>query len=198
MFLKTKILIILFIFIPTLSAFAQNNFRTELEKRHIIAKNKGKIKLYRQIITINEKLSTQNFPKEDITQYHKIIIIDASKQKLTAYENGQKVMEYKISAGNEKFPTPKGRFRVVKKHQMMWSKSAEKWMPYWMEFYQNGKYGIHAFPLDPYKKPLYDKSFLGVRLGGGCVRLLEEHAKNLYNWSNLSTKVFIFYSSELI
>ena len=167
----------------------------ELEKQKLKKQKKEmreKIKFYRKILEINQKLENKyNYPPESVN-YQKVILINTKTQQLTAYENGKKIYSFLTSTGNNNYPTPLGRFKVVAKHPMMWSNMAEKWMPYWIDFYQNGKYGIHAFPLDVYKNELYDESFLGVRLGGGCVRLIREEAEKIYNWVNLETKIFIF------
>ena len=155
-------------------------------------KNKEKISFYRTLVALNKRLSAIGMQKENMQTYSKVILVNISDNTIQYFDKGIKLGEFKISRGNDKFPTPTGRFRIINKSEMMWSNLAQKWMPYWMEFYGEGLYGIHAFPLDEDMNQLYDESSLGVAMSGGCVRLMEKDIKEIYKWADIETRVFIF------
>lgn len=119
----------------------------------------------------------------------KVIRINTYAQELTYYESGAKIGGFTVSTGDETHETPNGRYKILTKEPRMYSKSAYKYMPYWMEFH-DGTYGIHAFP-ENYRGEKNTSSVIGVKAAGGCVRLSKENAKKLYDWTELGTTVII-------
>jgi hypothetical protein len=119
----------------------------------------------------------------------KVIRINTYAQELTYYESGKKIGGFTVSTGDETHETPNGRYKILTKEPRMYSKSAYKYMPYWMEFY-DGSYGIHAFP-ENYRGEKNTSSIIGVKAAGGCVRLRKDQAKKLYDWTELGTTVII-------
>lgn len=125
----------------------------------------------------------------DYENFDKTIRINTYANKLTYYEKGVKIWEFAISSGDSENFTPEGRFVIVNKHERMLSKSAGKWMPYWMEFY-NWVYWIHALPED-YNGNLDTTSTIWEVAAGGCVRLYKDEAEKLYEWAELWTYVLV-------
>ncbi|MEI6426242.1 MAG: L,D-transpeptidase [Candidatus Absconditabacteria bacterium] len=143
-------------------------------------------------------ISMQSFGKtwyyNDYTKYAKVIKVNTFANILSYYEYGEKIGEMPTSAGDKKNYTPEGRFRIINKHDFMYSKSAGKFMPFWMEFWK-GKYGIHALAEDSAGN-LNTSSVIGEAAPGGCVRLNSTNAETLYNWAEIGTPVFIAYDKS--
>lgn len=118
----------------------------------------------------------------------KKLVISLKNQRLSYYLGDVKLGEFIISTGRNN-TTPKGEFKIGKKHPRAWSRLAGLWMPYWMPFIGQ-MYGIHELPEWPngYKE---GKNHLGTPVSHGCVRLGVGDAEFLYNWVPEGTKLII-------
>lgn len=119
----------------------------------------------------------------------KLIEIETKTQNLNFYFNSIKLFSYKVSTGKNN-STPKGEFKIQSKHPKAWSGLAKLWMPHWMAFTANGKYGIHELPVWPGGKR-EGENHLGTPVSSGCVRLGIGSAKHVYEWTDVGTKVII-------
>ncbi len=120
----------------------------------------------------------------------KKIEVRLASQRLEYSLGGVKLGDMQVSTGKRKTPTPKGEFSIMNKVPRAWSRTARLWMPNWMAFAGNGKFGIHELPEWPNGQK-EGKAHLGTPVSGGCVRLGTEHAKKLYAWAELGTKVVV-------
>ena len=143
-------------------------------------------------------ISMQSFWKtwyyNDYTKYAKVIRVNTFANMLSYYEYWKKIGEIPVSAGDKANYTPEWRFRIINKHDFMYSKSAWKFMPFWMEFWK-GKYGIHALAEDAAGN-LNTSSVIGTTAAGGCVRLEKTNAQTLYNWAEIWTTILIAYDKN--
>lgn len=121
----------------------------------------------------------------------KKIEINLSEQKLTYFLNNVALGNFSISSGVNSYKTPTGDFQIYNKFPKAWSKLAGLWMPYWMAFMPNGRFGIHELPYWPngYRE---GADHLGKPASHGCVRLGIGSAEFLYNWAAIGTPVKIF------
>src|SRR3989344_3870036 len=124
----------------------------------------------------------EDFPKENPNAKSRFVLIDLQQQAFGAYENGKLAFWGPISSGRRKFETPEGNFKILQKDKKRISKSYPKPnggtpMPYALKFY--GDYWIHAGPLP------------GKPDSHGCVRLMEEDARKLFQWVAVKTPVKI-------
>ncbi len=119
----------------------------------------------------------------------KSILIDTKKQELYQQLNGITIRTHTVSTGKASMPTPKGSFTIANKSKRAWSKMYGLWMPYWMGI-SGTRAGIHELPEWPngYKE---GAKHLGIPVSHGCVRLGEEAAKIVYDWTEVGTKVVI-------
>lgn len=118
----------------------------------------------------------------------KHIEVFTKDQKLKYYLDGVEMGEYIVSTGlNDS--TPKGEFKIGRKIRRAWSRSAKLWMPYWMPFDRH-LYGFHELPEWP-DGTKEGQDHLGQAVSGGCVRLGEGQAKELYEWTPEGTKIII-------
>lgn len=124
------------------------------------------------------------------TTKDKLIVVDRSKQKLYAYEDGEVFVEMVVSTGLELSPTPVGTFTVFKK---MPSRYMQGPLPGFTDYYD-----LPGVPWNLYfteggaviHGAYWHESF-GQRYSHGCVNLSPEDARVLYQWAELGTKVTV-------
>ena len=133
---------------------------------------------------------------DDYEKYDKVIKINTFSEKLSYYENWKQIWVFDISSWDFENQTPAGRFRIMTKHEFMYSKSAGKWMPHWLEFY-NWAYGIHWVATN-YRWEAYNSSeeVIWSSAAWGCVRVWDENILKLYNWADYGTVVLIAYDTQ--
>jgi lipoprotein-anchoring transpeptidase ErfK/SrfK len=124
----------------------------------------------------------------------KRIRIHTVSQRLEYELDGIVIGSYIVSTGKKSTPTPIGTFTVTKKAPRAWSRSAQLWMPWWMNFTgtraPSGMYAIHELPEWPGGKKEGEKH-LGTPVSHGCVRLGIGSAKDMYDWTPIGTPVTI-------
>ena len=120
----------------------------------------------------------------------KYIDVDIAHQTMVLFESGKAVDSYLVSSGKRGMDTPKGEFSVQNKAPRPWSQAYGLYMPYWMAFTADGKYGIHELPEWPggYKE---GANHLGHPVSHGCIRLGVGNAKRVYEWADIGTVIYI-------
>lgn len=148
---------------------------------------------------VKEKLAVNNV-LGDTSSDSKRITIDLSTQTLYAFENGNKVFEFKVSTGKW-WPTPTGDFRIWIKLRYTRMSGGSKAngtyynlpnVPYTMYFYNDKVpkyrgYGIHG---------AYWHDNFGHPMSHGCVNMREEDVAQLYVWANPTSNKYVTYASE--
>jgi lipoprotein-anchoring transpeptidase ErfK/SrfK len=97
---------------------------------------------------------------------------------LLVVEHGTVRRAVHASTGASKFATPDGRFTVIRRERMSWSRRYHVWMPYALYFYRG--WAIHAARIVP-----------GRPASRGCVRIPIEDAPFVFRASPLGTAVLI-------
>jgi tetratricopeptide (TPR) repeat protein len=122
----------------------------------------------------------------------KRIEIDISKQRLYAWKGDQLVYKFVVSTGIRGRDTATGRYQVLDKIPMAYSRIWRLKMPYWLGIYyvQGIENGIHALPIRPNGSVMWG-GLLGQRASYGCIILSNQAAKKLYNWADIGTRVHI-------
>jgi lipoprotein-anchoring transpeptidase ErfK/SrfK len=113
----------------------------------------------------------------------KEIIIDLSEQMAYAYEDGDIVMEGRISSGKIGRETPAGEYRILEKKRHhksnLWPKpNGGARMDYMMRLTNDG-IAMHLGYVP--NKPA----------SHGCIRLKNGFAQRLFAWANIGTPVYI-------
>lgn len=118
----------------------------------------------------------------------KYVDVDLTNQKLCRVEGPNVIDCFTVSSGKPSMPTPVGTFYIRNKNPKQWSNKYGLWMPWWQQF--NGDYGLHELPEWPngYKE---GEAHLGTPVSHGCVRLGIGSAETVYNWTEISTPVYI-------
>lgn len=122
----------------------------------------------------------------------KEIVVDRGEQMLYAYEDGELFMETTISTGLALTPTPRGTFTVFKKTPTRYMQgplpnlASDQYYDLpgvpWNLYFTHGGAVIHG---------AYWHNSFGSPYSHGCVNLLPETARTLYNWATLGTKVIV-------
>ena len=126
--------------------------------------------------------SSSNLDKE--------IKVDLSQQRAFLFEKGVFIMGFKISSGKLETPTPKGVFQVIYKQNMIYSKIAGCWLSFWVGFTSDGKYGFHETPICNGQRQ--GEENIGQPASAGCLRLKQGKAEQLYDWTDIGTKIEIY------
>ncbi len=112
----------------------------------------------------------------------KRVVVDKTKQELTAYEGERVVIQSRVSTGRQGRRTPSGNFVAGVKHRMHYSRLFDNApMPFSVQI--NGNYFIHGFS----SVPDYPASH-------GCVRLPltgDNPAKRFFEWVETGTPIEI-------
>ncbi len=117
--------------------------------------------------------------------------INLSKQVLSIFENGSNQGNFRISSGKRGMNTPTGTFNIMNKRKRAWSNKYKLFMPYWMQFTNQG-HGLHELPEWPsgYKE---GANHLGVPVSHGCVRLGVGSAETVFHFVEVGTPIYIHY-----
>jgi len=120
----------------------------------------------------------------------KRIEVSLSRQILEAYEGSKIAFTFDCVSGDDSHPTDRGTFYVFRKHHPHRSHKYDVQMNYAMFFTQDGK-AIHQYHgFDPLSVVRSMKKGVTEWFGShGCVRLTEEDARKLYQWTPLGTAV---------
>ena len=110
-------------------------------------------------------------------EFDKLFIIDKSIQAFAAYEYGELMRWGIVNTGAEVSPTPNGRYNFNWKTEYRVSSLSppgEPWEMYWVFNFHDAR-GIHVHQ---YAMPT------GGPTSHGCVRLVEDDAKWIYDWAD--------------
>lgn len=122
----------------------------------------------------------------------KLIKIDLTTQTVEAYEGTTKIFSFECVSGDASHPTDKGRFKILHKHPVYRSHTYNVQMNYAMFFTNDGK-ALHQYhgPV-PLGVVRVMRSRVSEWFGShGCVRLREEDARVLFEWTPKNTVVEI-------
>jgi hypothetical protein len=121
----------------------------------------------------------------------KRIVVNRTKQTLTAYNGDTIFMDIAVSTGLELSPTPRGEFTIFKKTPSRYMQGpipgvAEQYydMPGvpWNLYFTHGGAVIHG---------TYWHDSFGTAYSHGCVNLPPDQAEKLYHFATLGTKVIV-------
>ncbi|MCR4433659.1 MAG: S-layer homology domain-containing protein [Caldiserica bacterium] len=124
----------------------------------------------------------------------KSIYISLSEQRLYALEGARIVYEFPTLTGKQGWPTPTGIFYVLEKVEAVDMQGGlgmeEYYVPGvpWVLFFISRVYAIHGNYWKPERYFGNDPTFTGSH---GCVGLIPDQARLLYDWTSVGTKIII-------
>jgi lipoprotein-anchoring transpeptidase ErfK/SrfK len=148
----------------------------------------------------------------------KKITVDISNQRLQALYAGSVIYDFPCVTGDVKHPTPKGKFKVIKKERIYRSKTYDAQMNYALQITNTGIYIHESYN---YSEHPDQQSFLAkaisdttatsvsrmrawfpsvqkaeVKVGNinligshGCIRLAHSDAVKLFDWADVGSEV---------
>jgi lipoprotein-anchoring transpeptidase ErfK/SrfK len=134
-----------------------------------------------QPINIGVEANTFIVPEEG-----KAIRVDLGAMKLFAYEDGELLAEYEVIGKGKLgtyWETPGGEYRMAYRSRNHFSSTGKVWLPYSMQFF--GNYFIHGWP------HYSDGTPVSKGYSGGCIRLSVEDAREIFNWSERGTLIYV-------
>jgi len=136
-----------------------------------------------------QKFLTQK--QEYISTKESFIEVNLRSMRLALYERGVPIKEMEIvTKGREGswWETPTGNYKVLGKEVNHFSSIGKVWMPYSVQFY--GNYFIHGWPH-------YDNGMpVASTYSGGCVRLTNEDAKQIFDFVKKGMPVMVLEDRE--
>jgi lipoprotein-anchoring transpeptidase ErfK/SrfK len=122
----------------------------------------------------------------------KSIVVSVSQQHAYAYEGNRLVYSFVASTGANNSTLP-GTFSILDKEPNAYSYPWDFNMPYWMGIYYVGydlENGFHSLPVYANGLEIW-RNEIGKPITGGCVVLLPNDMKQLYDWASVGTPVQI-------
>ncbi len=138
---------------------------------------------------INAPLVVLPFQSVTPSAFSKLILVDVNSKKMYAYQNGQIVNTFLVSAGAPATPTPIGEYHIYEKLAVQdmsgYNSNGTKYFQPHVHFinYFYGGDAVHGV----YWHPL---SWFGANNSShGCVGLPDDIAQWVYNWAPIGTTV---------
>lgn len=117
----------------------------------------------------------------------KSIIVSISSQELSYLLGRYVVGKIKVSTGTKRYPTPKGEYKILKKMPVHLYKGSNY-------YYPNTRWNMQFLPSSKgsfYIHGAYWHNKFGTPMSHGCVNVSYTDMENLYNWTDIGTKVII-------
>jgi len=123
---------------------------------------------------------------------YKYIEVDLSEQRLRAYRNGVKEIEFLVSTGTSGHTTPAGEYSIRRKIPLMdfVSLDQDNASADYYETLENVHYNMEFLP-HFYLHEAYWHNNFGHPMSHGCVNISLSNAALIYNWSNTGDTVII-------
>jgi hypothetical protein len=114
------------------------------------------------------------------------IEVDLSKMKVRLYKEGVVLKEFPVLTKGRPgswWETPAGLYKINKKDKLHFSGMGHVYMPWSLAF--QGNFYIHGWPYYPDGKPV------ASTYSGGCVRLADESAKEIFDFAEVGTPILL-------
>ncbi len=124
------------------------------------------------------------------TAFDKLLEVNVVTKQMWAYEKGNLVNQWPVSAGAPETPTPIGQYKIYQKLTIQDMKGLNadgtKYLQphvHWINYFLPGGYAVHG----NYWRPL--SWFGAINSSHGCVSLPDDQAEWVYNWAPTGTTV---------
>lgn len=153
------------------------------------AKDAAKNVLAAKGLQFSTPLQTAPFQAVGAGAFDKLLVANVTTKKMWAYQNGQQVNSFLVSAGAPATPTPLGEFHVYAKFSVQdmsgfnpnGTKYFQPKVPWVSYFYQGSAvHGVYWHP---------STWFGNINSSHGCVGLQVDQAQWVYNWDSIGTTV---------
>lgn len=122
-----------------------------------------------------------------------LILTEINRQKTHVFTKNNKAWQlsktFSCSTGLNISPTTRGIFKISDRSPWFYSDRLAAGARYWMRF--NGQYLFHSTPMDKHKNIIPQENKVGEKRSSGCIRLMLDDAKWLYQNIPKDTTVVI-------
>jgi hypothetical protein len=142
-------------------------------------------------LQFNTPMAPVAFQSQTPANFSKLLVADVTSKKMWAFQNGQQVNSFLVSAGAPDTPTPLGEFHVYAKFSVQdmsgtnlnGTKYFQPQVP-WVSYFYEGSavHGVYWHPLS---------WFGAINSSHGCVGLPVDQAEWVYNWDSIGTTVIV-------
>ena len=112
-----------------------------------------------------------------------LIITDINRQKTHVFvkknSSWSLTRTFDCSTGINASPTTRGIFTITDRGLWFYSDRLASGAKHWLRF--NGQYLFHSIPMDKHKNIIPDENTVGEKRSSGCIRLMPDDAKWLYD-----------------
>ncbi len=122
--------------------------------------------------------------------FDKLLEVNVTTKQMWAYEKGQLVRQFAVSAGAPATPTPIGKYQIYEKRAVQDMRGfnpdgTKYFQPHvqWINYFLPGGYAVHG----NYWRPL--SWFGAINSSHGCVSLPDDQAEWVYDWAPVGTTV---------
>lgn len=136
-------------------------------------------------------LVTQPFQAVTPAAFDKLLVASISAKKMWAFQNGQEINSWLVSAGAPATPTPVGLFHIYAKFTVQDMRGTNpNGTPYfqphvrWIDYFYSGS-AVHGV----YWHPSW--WFGAINSSHGCIGLPEDEAQWIFNWAPIGTAVIV-------
>jgi len=144
-------------------------------------------------LAFNTPMETVPFQAVTPEAFEKLIAVNITTKQLYAFEKGQLVKTYPISAGAVATPTPIGQFKIFSKYAVQdmhgFNPNGTRYFQpnvRWISYFLPGGYAVHG----NYWRPT--SWFGNVNSSHGCVSLPNDQAKWVYDFAPIGTTVITY------
>lgn len=136
-------------------------------------------------------LATVPFQSVTPAAFDKLLVSDITTKKMWAFQNGQQVNSWLVSAGKPSTPTPVGEFHIYAKFtsQDMRGNNPDGstyFQPHvhWVNYFYEGSavHGVYWHPLS---------WFGAINSSHGCIGVPDDEAQWIFNWAPIGTTVIV-------
>lgn len=125
-------------------------------------------------------------------QGKKKIRVNLSTQTVEAFEGDRRVHRFECVSGDQAHPTDTGSFKIMRKYEKYRSHAYNVPMNFAMFFTMDGK-ALHQYHGSGFSVVRAFKTAVSDWFGShGCVRLTEEDARTLFDWTPIGTVVNVY------
>lgn len=142
-------------------------------------------------VQFNTPLASVPFQAVGPEAFPKVLVASISAKKMWAYQNGNQVNSWLVSAGKPSTPTPVGQFKIYAKFSSQDMRGTNPdGSPYfqpavpWVNYFYSGSavHGVYWHPLS---------WFGNINSSHGCIGLPVDEAHWVFNWAPIGTTVIV-------
>ena len=129
--------------------------------------------------------------KNYVSQTDYLILTEINRQKTHIFQlnddTWKLINSFDCATGSNTSPTTRGVFEIDDRGDWFYSERLKSGGAFWIRF--NGNYLFHSIPMDKQKNIIEDEAMVGKRISSGCIRLMPDDIRWIYD--NIPDKTLV-------